>query len=549
MLRKAAPYFLLAIPFVARVACFAFTCAGVEHDSGWYLGVARNLAHRGIYASYVNTIEEETPGPHPSIHQRFSVQDADGYSYFPAGVTVGPGYVVPEAIALRLFGDGWWQYRFWPLVTYGLLIASALWLAGTLGGWLGAALLAAWLWAVPQFTIIYGYEAFAEDIALLYLLASFALFALASREKPAPRLLLASGLFFSFAILTKQLFLLCGAAFVPFAALELWRGPRRAWAARWAPLAAGVVLPLAAFEAYRFFALWTRFGWEGYAAINRDIALTYKTGGSGLGAVPLPPGFFATKLRIFSDVGVGWEHAVWPVVLLCPLALLAGLGRSAKRMLALCYLAMLVSFAWFLALSPTGWARHAWHPLFLGMLFLCAAAARGVRAAISSRSPRAWAATLLIAVAFLATFRRALVEPRFTLNDLTVTRWRAHRNDRGQQGFPSVPVFSLEDQKALVAYFRDYVTPDDRVFYFGGLLVAEMATLVDKVFYPHTRYFRAGGPEHVAGRGLFLLGPYQTGPWSLVDSGHLDATINYYCGGKTLFRNASYALCELPRAN
>src|SRR3990170_7616752 len=88
--------------FLLRSIFFAANYGGIEHDSGWYLGVARNLAQRGIYASYTNTIIPEEQGDYPSIHGRFSVQDENGYSYFPAGVTVGPGYIIPEAILLKI---------------------------------------------------------------------------------------------------------------------------------------------------------------------------------------------------------------------------------------------------------------------------------------------------------------------------------------------------------------------------------------------------------------------------------------------------------------
>ncbi len=47
---------------VARIILFVGNYAGIEHDSGWQLGLAKNLAHRGIYASYVNTIGEEGVG-------------------------------------------------------------------------------------------------------------------------------------------------------------------------------------------------------------------------------------------------------------------------------------------------------------------------------------------------------------------------------------------------------------------------------------------------------------------------------------------------------
>src|SRR3990167_7690110 len=118
---------LMVLPFLLRSVFFATHIGGVEHDSGWYLGVARNLAQRGIYASYTNTVTEAMKGTYPSIHGRVSVQDDNGFVYFPAGVTVGPGYIIPEALILKLFGYGWWQFRAWPLLAFmGLLILTFL---------------------------------------------------------------------------------------------------------------------------------------------------------------------------------------------------------------------------------------------------------------------------------------------------------------------------------------------------------------------------------------------------------------------------------------
>ncbi len=121
------------IVFLLRVLFFAAPYGSVEHDSGWIMGVAKNLALRGIYASYTNTITEEGAGDFPSIHHRFSVQDENGYSYFPAGASVGPGYILPEAGIIRVFGSGWWQYRAWPLICYTGLLLLLFSLLGGLG--------------------------------------------------------------------------------------------------------------------------------------------------------------------------------------------------------------------------------------------------------------------------------------------------------------------------------------------------------------------------------------------------------------------------------
>ena len=53
--------------FLIRVISFASDYGGIEHDSGWHLGMARNLAERGIFASYTNTLTEENESIQMSI--------------------------------------------------------------------------------------------------------------------------------------------------------------------------------------------------------------------------------------------------------------------------------------------------------------------------------------------------------------------------------------------------------------------------------------------------------------------------------------------------
>ena len=76
-------YFLVTVGlFLFRVVWFAANFGSIEHDSGWFLGVAKNLANRGIYASYINTVEVEGAGVYPSLRRGLSIQDEKGFSCF-----------------------------------------------------------------------------------------------------------------------------------------------------------------------------------------------------------------------------------------------------------------------------------------------------------------------------------------------------------------------------------------------------------------------------------------------------------------------------------
>ena len=169
-------YVYIAFVSLLVIARFFFFIStqngGVEHDSGWYLGVARNMAQKGIYASYTNTIAgTDAPGAAPSIHGRFSVQDAHGYTYFPAGVTVGPGFIVPQAIVYKLFGVGIWQNRVVAYSAFCLLIPLLFYIVYALGGVAPLLFFQVWIWAFPQLFLSMSYEAYGEHLALLYLLS------------------------------------------------------------------------------------------------------------------------------------------------------------------------------------------------------------------------------------------------------------------------------------------------------------------------------------------------------------------------------------------
>lgn len=206
--------------FLLRVILFAGSYGGVEHDSGWYLGVAKNLAENGKYASYTNTVAQDGVGAFPSIHGRFSVQDKQGYVYFPAGVTAGPGYIIPEATILKIFGNGWWQYRAWPLLIFSLLILSLFVVIYLTGGFISLLIFQIWLWAVPQFYIAYAFEAYSETIAFFFLFLSFIFYYFFQKRKSFSFVIL-SGLFLSFSVLTKDLFLVPACAYIPLLAYEL----------------------------------------------------------------------------------------------------------------------------------------------------------------------------------------------------------------------------------------------------------------------------------------------------------------------------------------
>lgn len=555
--KKNAMFFYIPITvlfFVLRAIFFAASFGGVEHDSGWYLGVAKNLALRGIYASYTNTISEEGEGAHSSIHGRFSVQDDKGFSYFPAGVTAGPGYIFPEAFFLKAFGNGFWQYRLWPLSAYAILLFSLFFIVWQIGGLPSLLIFQVWLWAVPQLTTTYAYESYSEDIAFLFLLLSFGLYYLSTRSKKENWFIFFSGLFLSFSFLTKNLFFLLGLSFLLPLLWEVWKYRKQVIKViiRWMLFAIGFALPVGLYEGYRYLFLVSHFGFAGWSAINEDIKLTFQSGGSGITSLNLKNlnwVFMLKKINIWLDVGIKQPFLIWTILLLSPLVVFKYSPKRLRVLIVLFYSSLLISFSWFILISPTGWARHVWQGIVLGMIIVSVTFGLSVRNTLKNFKKSAFGILLItvsLTVLLLGVVRYESLKMGFNLNQDTIEEWRRGRFIRGLEGLPSHPILSLSDQKGLTVFFKDNIKTQDRVYYAGWFIHAEASSLVDKVFYTLDRYFALDQKNPDNGKSYLILGPYQQGPWALEPANYVSDKMSEMCE-KDVFKNSSYSLCLLRR--
>jgi len=533
--------------FLLRVLLFAGSYGGVEHDSGWYLGVAKNVALRGIYASYTNTIGEDGVGAHPSIHGRFSVQDRNGYIYFPAGVTVGPGYVLPEAFLLKVFGSGWWQYRLWPLIAFLALLVISFTLVWRIGGGAAFFIFALWLWAVPQFTTAFAFESFSEDIAFLYLLVGFVCAQYVYLHQKKIWGMTLSGMFLSLAYLTKDLFILPVVGIAGFFAWDLFTLHRKKMylLKKWALFAVGfIVLPLAFFVYEQWF-LVSHFGVGGLHAVQEDFRLHFASNGSGIENLNLSKldwSFIYKKAIIWLDVGISQPLLLWGMLVLFPIVIVTHIKKTHKALITSLYLAMVVSFIWFILLSPAGWARHAWQAVMLGMMFVSIGAGSIYRH-LSQWKERAIYFFILIVILFsVAEFNSMTLSP--VLDASTISQWRSVSMIRGINGFPSNDILSFSDQDGLVKYFRQNIKKNDRIYYVGWFLNAEMSPLVDKVFYTLDRYMNIGQINPDGGKSYAIFGPYQQGTWSMEPPDYVVQRANQLCD-VIVFQNPSYLLCTL----
>lgn len=541
---------LSVLLFLWRVIFFSASYGAVEHDSGWYLGVAKNLAARGIYASYTNTISGEGTGQHPSIHGRFSVQDSQGFSYFPAGVTVGPGYIVPQAILLKLFGNGWWQYRLWPLLSFTGLLLLSFFLVWKIGGFLSLFIFQIWLWVVPQLYTTYAYEAYAEHTALFYLLISFLLYYFATHKEKRYWFMFLSGLFLSLSFLTKNLFLLSGLGFVVPFFYEVWlfRKKIQVVLLKWGLLVSGFLLPIALFEAYRYVVLVSHFGLPAWHAINQDIRLTFQSSGSGISNLNFSDfdinwAYVLEKANVWIDVGINRSAVVWGILVLSPFIVMKIVNKQLRVLVSMLYASITIIFVWFLLVSPTGWARHVWQGIVLGMGITSVSLGIILQHALTY-----WKRNLVYIVLFtlfiLTLVHYQSIELKPFLNQSTIEKWRENRYIRRLEGLPSTPILSFADQKDLIHYFTTNISEDDRVYYAGWFLNAEVSPLVDKVFYTLDRYFALGQKNPDGGKSYIIFGPYQQGQWSFMPPEYIPRKISELCE-EVIYRSPSYILCML----
>lgn len=516
---------LSSLFFVSRFVLFVTTQdVGIEHDSGWYLSVVRNLAQRGIYASSINTIAaSDTRGNHPSIHNRFSVQDELGYSYFPAGVTVGPGFIFPEAIIVRLFGPGWAQYRIWPFICFFLLILVLFSSAYSLGGIVGLIVFQIWLWFYPQIWINQSFEAFSEQIALLYLLGGLILI---SKKKSPLWMTLCGGILIGLSFQTKNLFFLP----IPLIVALFFLMKKNVKPTLF--LLLGIVVPTFVFEAYRFFCLFSHFGISSYHAINQDIYLTMKTGGSGLAIFSRkePLLFILNKLVVWRHVGTSL------LFVFIPLIFLRKIYKAFPPFFSYLCVSSASILGWYVTLSQTGWFRHALPAVVIGMLLVPSLYFR----AIEWHSKKRLFPTMIVLLGIFFIFLFSFVSSPLAHGDYLLTR-ELFRSDRhvptnSLQGPFFVPIFSRKDQDATSTFISQSVPKQKRLCYEGWFLVAELPVIMDRVIFPL--------PRCTVG-DILILGPYQRGRYSLVgESAYAASMIKSKCG-QTLYANSSYLLCKI----
>lgn len=515
--------------FISRFLLFISTQdVGIEHDSGWYLGVARNVAERGIYASYTNTISTtEKAGGFPSIHKRFSVQDKSGFIYFPAGVTVGPGYVFPEAFFLKMFGYGWVQYRVWPFIAFCLLVPILFYVILTVGSLFSLLFFQVWLWCYPQIFLLQSFESFSEHIALLFLFIGYALFQKWTLTPKKTIFILLSGLSFGISLQTKNVYIL-GVLFpIMWMAFQLKKEEN---IRSFVLFILFLALPTILFELYRFIALYSQFGFSGWLTNNSDIRQTWVSGGSGINILQnkIHLRFIYNKLAVWGSIGASPYLFVWPFVFISPF-----IHKRKSFLYWTLFISTLIFFLWFGVFSTTGWFRHILPGIVMGMIIISLSVEDATRELIKTKKLFLYFIAMVFIASIYSSFFLSLFSlPSYVLKKANLVTLFKTPSPNGLQGPQFAPIFSQKNQSGVSSYINKSVPKNIRVCFYEWSLVAEIPPLVDRVFFPFPRCRE---------NDILILGPYQKNVFTNNNT-DISPLIQKLCK-KTIFNNSMYTAC------
>lgn len=525
---------ITSLLFIGRLFLYISTQdVGIEHDSGWYLGMARNVAERGIYATYVNTVSEsDKQGSYPSIHGRFSAQDKNGYVYFPAGVTVGPTYILPESFFLKVFGNGWVQYRIWPFLAFCLLIPLLFVIILQVSSLFALIFFQVWLWLYPQILLNQSYEALSEHIALLFLLSGF-VFLQKTKDFPKNNSYLSlSGLLLGLSIQTKNVYVLG----VIFSVIAVFYLSKKLWSHNHVKHSLlflfFLLLPTLLFELYRFIVLFSQFGFMGYWQNNIDIKRTWESGGSG--TIILRTGvdlrFVYNKLAVWKHVGVD------PFAFALPLLLVSVLFFKKKSLLAWnLFFSTLSFFTWFGLLSSTGWFRHIFPAVLMGMILISTSLEGLFTLVIKSKKiPLYLLFCLFLSHIIIGMASSNLSIPQFVITQNRILNLFKTTYPNKMQGPLSHPHFSRKNQIEASSFIRNNIPTSKKICFYEWALVAELPILSNRVFFPYPR---------CSTKDILIIGPYQKGLYALKNT-NLPYIEKHLCK-KLVFSNDMYTLCSL----
>ena len=546
---------ILASSIVLRLGVFVAHHGGVEYDSGWFLSVARTLAQHGVYATTVNPLlTEQTISP--SLWGRIGVQDTRGLVYFPAANSVGLGYTMPTALILKLWGSGYWQYRAWPMITFSALIILLLSIARKHGGIVAAVALAVMLWAYPQLSIHFFFEAFSEQIATLFLLLSAVLIA---RESERTRAIIGGGLSVGIACSTKTIFLLFVPATIGLLFFTLRRDSWRTRLKLSAFFCTMAIVPYILMQMYTTVYMRQTFGVRAHEAVQRDAMLHMQGNGSGISVLRDMIADAPTRMKTIESVrrtmttripvwreifGVRPNTAYWIFFIIMPPIVFLAIRRRSTILIFLTT-APLIPWLWFLIFADSAWGRY----MYPSILFAFTASAIAMNQVMKSvRTERSLAMGALM-VGIVIMFLRFLMGDRAYMRPDLSQRWMNEQHvissARPVFGFPALYLFDLAPQQDAVVYITRHTQADDRIVVFGDYLAPELSALPGRVTVVMERFLAGYETRYKQQNNFLVLGPHLVGTFKRPGTEtRVQEAREDYCSD-TLLLNDGYLVCKL----
>jgi hypothetical protein len=561
--------FTIALLFLFRSLYFAAEHGSTEQDSGIVIGIAHSLATHGEFSSPINLLmTENTIGQ--AITGRWCVQDKSGRMFF-TEMTIGPGYILPAALVLNIFGTSWWTLRIYPLIAFFFLLILLLLPLYYAGGIITVATYSLWLWCHPDFILYNSYESFSEPIGILYLLLSayflrcfgekrFAFF----QKHPILRIewpLFLSGFFLSLAGETKTIFFINGLAFFLYWAYFLFNKNFSKRKTLYAGFiwCLGFLTPLVLFECYKLIDLTSRFNLDAYYIVNKSFwhQILYKKD-SGIGEFAKQTGSFmltkfSTLWRIYAIKNP--SSLFWVFVGLGSI-LVTRQKNAFNAYFKIIVFSAWITLAWFVFLSGTGWARQgfAGHFLgsYLGILGIMLLAQRCWNFSQNGKIRSALTLSLVLIVGWMLDFHKLDPRPVFSKSD--VVQWNINRlgpNDDSIKGFPSNAINPLDGQKEVAEFINKNIRESETIYFPGFAFASSLSAHVDRSFYSLERYFerKKHGWDFKGKKSYLILNESYAGPahLRLFKTEDTQATISRFCTSIVFYNSANplYLICEL----
>lgn len=484
---------ILILYQMIRIITFVNVYGGVETDGGWFLGTARSVAETGTYTSMVSTLPDPNVTADFDINKEFfQVQDKDGRVYFFVEGTVGPTQVFLDALIIKLFGSGFWQFRAASLLFYLLFLIVGSGLLFLTGGFFAVLLFHLYFFFYPHLSVFLGYEALGEVALVVCLIISYFLYAKATTlQKNKARWLFLSGLVAGLAILSKIIAFLALTSF-GFLWLILYLQQKTTFKEGLIATVGMGSLPLI-WELVQLLTITRLIGFDKYIQHAQNSFDLFLRDGSGLSNVDRTGGgieLFWYKFFLISEI----SHTN-PVLSSITLLAVAGGGpflmwalrknQLHQRLVILLWGGWLAHTLWFITAAEYGWMRRYWIALVLAILILSLLWGVLLHKVIKSPAWFTWLPVLAMTTLIFLNFSGQKQAATFLLSETLVDYYYQKYLEAPHTRLPWI-IIPRADQEAAVKRLQQ-LPSSAHVFYVENYKSPELAALSGRLLYPIQR--------------------------------------------------------------